>query len=136
MSPTPDCTLDDPQQMIADLRRQLNERTAERDEALARETATAEVLGVINSSPGELTPVFEAMLEKAARLCGAGFGSLWIYDGERFRAAAVHEVPAALADFVRQPVPAGASASLVDIVRGQSVVHVPDLASHDIDKTG
>ena len=65
MSPTPDGTLDDPQQTIADLKRQVAESNAERDEALQRETATSEVLQVINSSSGDLAPVFDAMLEKA-----------------------------------------------------------------------
>src|SRR4051795_4187653 len=65
MSATPDSTLADPQQVIAELQRQLDERTAERDEALARETATAEVLQVINASPDDLKPVFDAILEKA-----------------------------------------------------------------------
>ena len=84
MSPTPDSTSDDLHQIVADLQRKL-------DEALAREAAVADVLGVINSSPGNLQPVFEAILEKAVRLCGATYGNLLRYDGQLFsQAAAVH----------------------------------------------
>jgi hypothetical protein len=63
MSATPDSTLANPEQLIADLQRQLAECKAERDEGLQRETAVAEILRVINSSPDDLAPVFDAILE-------------------------------------------------------------------------
>jgi len=75
MSATPDSNLGDCSRSTADLRRELAECKAERDAALAREAATAELLQVINASPGDLAPVFDAMLEKATRLCEAPFRS-------------------------------------------------------------
>ena len=69
MSATPDSRLANPEQLIADLQRQLAECKAERDEAFEQQTATAEVLQVINSSSGDLKPVYDAILEKALWLC-------------------------------------------------------------------
>src|SRR5262249_19929842 len=103
-------------------------------EALEQQTATAEVLGVINSSPGDLTPVFDSMLEKALGLCGAAFGGLWTFDGKCFVIAAVHGVPPALAEYFREPLPA--LGVLADIVRGETIVQMPDIAADEAYQSG
>jgi GAF domain-containing protein len=139
MSAAPDSMLSDPQQVVSDLRRQLadanqrlEERTAERDEALAQQAATAEVLQVINSSPGDLAPVFDAMLEKAMRLCQAAFGELHTYDGERFSPAALRGVPAAHVEFRKsRPMIPGPGTMNWRIRQGLNVVHVADLKSEE-----
>src|SRR5262245_13615290 len=119
MSVPPDSTV------IADLQRQLAECTAERDEALARETATAEVLGVINSSPGDLAPVFDAMLGKAMRLCGANFGVMNRYDGKHFHQG----VPSEYARYRRErgPTSYGPGTTPARLVAGENLIHTADL---------
>src|SRR6516162_5820166 len=135
MSATPEKTLANPEQRIADLERQLAERgvelaecKAERDEALQRETATAEVLQAINASPGNLTPVFDAMLEKAMRLCNAACGIICTYDGTLFHPGAARG-SAGFVEHVRRggPFEAEAGFTFQRVVAGQRVVHIPDV---------
>jgi two-component system, NtrC family, sensor kinase len=98
-------------------------------ESLEQQTATADVLKVISSSPGELEPVFGAMLENATRICEAKFGMLWLSDGDGFRSVAVHGVPPALAaarpsKFIVHFSPDTPFGRLVATKR---LVHVPDI---------
>jgi hypothetical protein len=82
----------------ARLLNELRQRTTDLTDALDRQTASSEVLHVISSSPGELEPVFAAMLENAVRICGANFGNLFLYEVNAYRAVAMHNAPEAYAN--------------------------------------
>ncbi len=118
----------------AELRRLLAERTAERDEALARQTATAEVLQVINASPGDLAPVFESILEKAIRLCEAAFGMLGTVDGDELRTVAARGLPQAYVEF-RKNNPPVHGPGRARILAGDRVVHILDLRDEEFYRT-
>jgi GAF domain-containing protein len=100
-------------------------------QSLEQQTATADVLRVISSSPGELAPVFSAMLENAVRICQAGFGNLWLREGDRYRIAATHGAPAAYQDYLRREptiVPAP-SVALGQILQTKQTLQVADVTS-------
>src|SRR6516165_6521029 len=140
MSAMPDSTLADPAQRVADLERQLaecraerDECKAERDEALAQQTATAEVLQVINSSPGDLKPVFDAILEKAHSLCGAEHGVLLTYDGELLWRAAVHGAPAGFPEsWWQEGLRPGSG--FTELVRGERFLHIHDMVEFAVQR--
>src|SRR6516165_6627389 len=116
----------DLRQTVAALRQQLEARTAERDEALAREAALAEVLQTTNSSPGDLTLVFDAILEKAHALCGVEHGALVTYDGEYFRLAADHGMPQFWVKQFRQPYRAAPGGGAERLLRGERYAQIAD----------
>jgi PAS domain S-box-containing protein len=106
-------------------------------EALEQQTATAEVLGVINSSPGDLAPVFDALLEKALRLCESAFGILATYDGRVFRNAAFRGVPPELAEILRKRAPRpDPGLALYRVLQGDDVVQIADIADDDAYRNG
>src|SRR6516162_8037357 len=105
-------------------------------EALAQQTATAEVLQVINSSPGDLAPVFDAMLEKAVRLCEAAFGTLSKIDGDEFCGIAWHNAPPAFVETMRQPRPIVPGNAYYRLLHGEHVVHIEDVTAEDIYRAG
>src|SRR5215472_11102910 len=96
MSAIREDTAADPWTIVAQLRR-------ERDEALAEKAAISEIVQIINRSSGDLTPVFDAMLEKAMRLCDAAFGIMLTWDGQCFHRVAFHGVSAELIAALHQP---------------------------------
>src|SRR5271168_252622 len=141
MSSAPDSTTADLQQTIADLRRQLaesrcrlDERTAERDEAQAREAAIAEVLGVIKSSPGDVDPVFDAMVERAARLCEADEAALRTFDGSLLHPVATHGEPGVFEELMRLG-PSHPDGLYEAIALGEPLTHIIDVCETEAFRT-
>jgi GAF domain-containing protein len=107
------------------------QRTRELSESLEQQTATSEVLRVISSSPGDLEPVFEAMLQNSVRICEAGFGQMFLCEGNNVRLVATVGVPTALVEFDKrrgtfQPSPGG---GLDQVMNTKQVEHIADLTS-------
>ena len=116
----------------AELEKQLELRTRELAEALEQQAATSDVLAIISRSPGQLEPVFEAILEKAVRICDAKFGNLLLYDGSAFRFAAVYGAPAAW-DKLRQRdpvIPRSEGSPLDRAIASKRPQHIADLRKH------
>ena len=119
----------DPQEIIADLRRKLGALTAERDDALAQQAAATEVLQVINSCTGNLTPAFDMIVEKAVRLCGADGGTLWLVKDGMAQAMGGRKVPKPYHEYVtRESVP-------VRYVLGRDGQHRPYIHTLDLKAT-
>jgi two-component system, NtrC family, sensor kinase len=117
-----------PQDLATDLERRLAETQRALNDALERQAATDEVLRVISSSPGELTPVFQTMLENATRICEARFGVMWLCEGEGFRSVAVHGPPAHAEERRREPVIfPGPKLPLGRVARSRQMLHIADL---------
>jgi hypothetical protein len=101
-------------------------------EALAQQTATSEVLGVISSSPGELQPVFQAMLENATRLCGAPFGNLFLREGDSVRIVASCHPPSARPEWWSPGalivLSENPNIPIARMVESKAIVHVADMS--------
>jgi len=118
----------DLQKSYAELEQRVADRTAELSEALEQQTATAEVLGVINASPGDLAPVFDAMLDKAMRLCEAAQGSLFTFADGILHQVATITTPQVVAVRRQQgPIRPEPGTAFYPLLEGQHIVHVADL---------
>ena len=111
---------------------ELRQRTADLGESLEQQTATSEVLRVISGSPGDLKPVFDAMLAHAVRICDAGFGNLSLFDGKNLRIAAMHNAPRAYEELRRSdPVIPPERAIIGPVIRTKQINYVRDLATEE-----
>ena len=116
---------------------ELRQRTNDLTESLEQQTATAEVLQVISSSPGTLAPVFEAMLEKAMQLCEAAFGGVWKLEGDRYVAVALRGVPDRYAAFLAETtIVPGPGTAPYRLLHGEPLVHNVDLAAEEPYRVG
>jgi GAF domain-containing protein len=107
---------------------ELRQRTAELTESLEQQTATSEVLQVISSTPGDLQPVFDSMLEKAVRICEAKFGNLWLREGDLFRVVAVYGAPAAYREMLlRAAIRPGLDTGLGMLLKTKRFVQIDDI---------
>ena len=111
--------------------------TRELAEAREREAATSEVLKVISSSPGQLEPVFNAMLENAVQICGAKFGNLFLCEGGALRAVAFHGTPRAyVEERQRNPVVRpGPATGLGRLMATKQPVQIPDIQKYAPDSS-
>ena len=111
-----------------ELQEQVASLTRELKEAREQQTATADVLKVISSSPGELEPVFQAMLENAVRICEAKFGNLSLYNGETFQNVALHNPPAGYAATgLREVIRPHPKSGLAYVARTKQIAHIDDI---------
>jgi two-component system, NtrC family, sensor kinase len=125
-------------QTVAELEQRLQASLAERDELLLQQAATAEILEIINSTPGNLAPVFGAILEKAMFLCGASFGALSISHGhDMHQVVATRGMPSEFAKlFEGRPTRLGPETGIGRLVRGESFVHIADAADDEAYRLG
>jgi signal transduction histidine kinase len=116
------------QESYADLEHKVERRTSELRESLQQQTAASEVLQVISSSPGELQPVFDAMLANATRICGAKFGMMWLIEGDAARCVALHNAPPAFAELRRREpvIHPGPDTAMGRLLKTRQAVHVED----------
>jgi signal transduction histidine kinase len=120
----------DLEQQLHEQARELAEARRQLSEALAQQTATSEVLQVISGSPGELEPVFHAMLANAVRICEANYGMLFRYEHGAFRAVAMHDVPPEFAEFwSRGPQRMGPRTAGGRAAETKRIVHILDVTT-------